>query len=318
MTKENLSSNQDLYSVVIPVYNSEAVVNKTVQETIRFFQEYQLNFQIILVNDGSSDSSWEVIKRLANEDDRITSVNFLKNYGQHTTVFCGIRHAIGDYIITMDDDMQNPPGEIIHLIEKIHQGYDTVFAEFREKRHNIIRKIGSRIVGYLNYKIFGKPKDIVLTNFRIFSNEVGKRVADYQTFYPYIPGLILKFSSTVGNVETDHREREVGSSNYTPLTILRLVARLLFNYSSFPLKFLSTIGFIIAFLSFLAGIYYIGKNFIQGVDVPGWTTIVVLLSFLNGFVIIMLGVMGEYLARMMNQLSVSESYHIKEIVNERV
>lgn len=286
-------------------------------ETVRFFNEQELDYQIVLVNDGSMDNSWKMIREFSAENEKITSINFLKNYGQHTAVFCGIQHATGDYIITLDDDMQNPPQEIIHLINKIHEGYDAVFAKFREKKHNMIRRLGSRIVGYLNAKIFSKPKDLTLTNFRIFTKDVGKRVGDYHTFYPYIPGLVLKFSSSMANIETEHREREIGTSNYTVFTILRLVARLLFNYSSFPLKFLSSLGFFIAFLSFLSGIYYIFRNLFLGIEVPGWTTIVVLLSFLNGFVIIMLGVMGEYLARLMTQISASSSYQIKEIVNEK-
>ena len=116
--------NKSKFSIIIPVFNSEKIVEQTVRETIIALESYKLNFEIILINDGSTDQSWKVIKKLANEFNNIKSINLLKNYGQHTAIFCGIQHTNGDYVITMDDDLQNPPLEIIKLIEKIDEGYD--------------------------------------------------------------------------------------------------------------------------------------------------------------------------------------------------
>ena len=140
-------------------------------------------------------------------------------------------------------------------------------------------------------------------------------MTNYKTLYPYIPGLVLMFSTNPANVITEHHERTVGKSNYTILTIAKLVSRLLFNYSSFPLKFLSITGFLISLFSFLIGAFYLIKSIVVGSQVLGFTTIIVVLSFLNGFIIIMLGVMGEYISRMMNQLSSDMSYQIKEVVS---
>jgi glycosyltransferase involved in cell wall biosynthesis len=303
------------YSIIIPVYNSEDIVQETVERTVKFFEAYEFSFEIILINDGSKDNSWEKIKSIAEGNSQVIAINLLKNYGQHSAILCGIHHSKGKYLITLDDDLQNPPEEIINLIRKINEGYDLVFAKFKEKKHSAFRKKGSKLINYFNRKIFNKPKDIVLTNFRIFTRDVANRVLSYKTFYPYIPGLLLMFSSSIANVETEHQARKVGSSNYSLFKILKLVARLLFNYSSFPLKVMTYIGVSVSLVSFLIGIYFILKKLIDGVAVEGWTTLIVLLSFFNGFLIIMVGIMGEYLARVLNQVSSTRAYETKELIN---
>lgn len=301
-----------LYSIVIPVYRSEKILEKTISRILVVCENEGIKVELVMVNDGSPDDSWEILERAAKADGRIKAINLLRNYGQHTAVYCGIKESTGDFIITMDDDLQNPPEELTHLIRKIDEGYDLVFAEFHQKMHAGFRKMGSRIIAYFNNKIFGKPKYINLTNFRIFNRDTATRLLAYKTNYPYIPGLLLMSASKMANVKTEHHKREIGSSNYTLIRILRLVARLLFNYSSYPLKIVSGAGIVISLLSFLAGVFYIAKSIFLGTEVEGWTTIVALLSFLCGFILIMLGIMGEYLARIMNQLASSEPYQIRE------
>lgn len=310
-----MNHSEDLYSIVIPVYKSEDIVGNTVSQTIEAMLNAGFNCEIILVNDGSPDNSWHVISSLAKDNPRVRAINFLHNYGQHTAVYCGIREAKGDFIITMDDDLQNPPSEIPKLIKKIDEGYDLVFAEFSQKMHGGLRKIGTRIIGYFNKEIFGKPKDLKLTNFRIFRRETAQRMLQYRTNYPYIPGLLLMHASRMANVVTEHHPRTVGKSNYNLWRIGKLVARLLFNYSSYPLKVVSGLGILISALSFFAGVYFIFKSLFAGVEVQGWTTIVVLLSFLCGFILVLLGIMGEYLARLMNQMASSSPYLIRERID---
>jgi len=217
MAEDNIIKTFDLQkydlSIVIPVFNSEQLVLNTVLEIQKELSIYR--FEIILINDGSSDNSWNVIKNIAIGSKNITSINLLKNYGQHTAVFCGLKHASGKYIVTMDDDLQNPPSEIHKLFNRIEEGYDLVFGKFPLKKHSFYRRIGSKIINYLNGVIFNKPKDITLSNFRIFTKSVSDRALSYKTNYPYIPGLLLLHSSEIGNVLTLHEERKIGKSNYT-------------------------------------------------------------------------------------------------------
>lgn len=308
-----METNHNLYSVIIPVYNSEKIVEKTIQKTVDFFVTQGLRYEIVLVNDNSSDQSWNVIKKAALNHRDVVAVNLLKNYGQHSAVYCGIKMSSGDFIITMDDDLQNPPEEIAHLIRKINEGYDAVFGKFRKKQHDGIRRAGSRFVGLLNDKIFDKPKDLILSNFRIFRRDVAERMLSHRTNFPYIPGLVLLYASRMANVAVDHHARSSGKSNYSAFKIISLLARILFNYSSYPLRFLSIVGFFIAAVSFALGVGYVAKGIIVGATVPGWTTIVVLTSFLNGFVIMLLGMVGEYITRLINLNSVVAPYQIQEI-----
>ncbi len=303
----------NLYSAIIPVYNSEKIVAETVRQTLKAFEQFDKKCEIVLINDGSKDKSWAAIKALAQKHPEVVAINLLKNYGQHTAVLCGCKYAKGDYLITLDDDLQNPPSEIIHLINKIHEGYDLVFAKFRTKKHKSYRKLGTKVINYLNEKVFNKPEDITLTNFRIFTRDVAQRIISHRTYHPYIPGLLLMYSSAIANVYTEHESRSVGQSNYSAYKIIKLVARLLFNYSSYPLKLLTSIGIIMALIGFMIGLFYMFKAFFVGTVVPGWTTLIVLLSFFNGFTIIMIGILGEYITRMMSQISTQQSYQIKEI-----
>ncbi|MEZ9442642.1 glycosyltransferase family 2 protein [Vibrio sp. 10N.222.54.F12] len=301
-------------SIVIPVYKSQLFVEKTVNEIIPYVSQITHDYEIILVNDGSPDESWRVISKLATDIVQVKAINLVKNYGQHTAVMCGIEKATGDYIVTMDDDLQNPPSEICKLVEKINEGYDLVFAEFEEKKHAPYRRLGTKLIDVLNNKIFNKPDDIVLTNFRIFTQALAQRIIKYRVNEPYIPGLLLMHASKIGNTMTKHAKRDDGESNYSLGKILILVSRLLFNYSSYPLKALSILGGGISIVSFIWGLFMIVNQLLFGSSVQGWTTLVALLSFLNGFVILLLGVLGEYVIRISKTLSHDCAYHVSEEV----
>lgn len=302
-------------SIIIPVYNSETSLPLLIERINKIFVLLDYDYEVICINDNSKDNSWSVLKHLAKKNIKIKPINLLKNYGQHNAVLCGFRYMKGDFAVTIDDDLQNPPEEIPKLIEKINEGYDCVFGKFREKKHSFFRKVGTKIIGYLNYKIFDKPQNITLSNVRIIKKEVIERVLSYKTPKPYIPGLVLMFSDKIGNVLIEHNEREIGKSNYNIMTILKLVSTILFIYSSFPIRLVSAFGFGISFFSFVLGLFYIIKNITVGVTVPGWTTVAVLSSFLGGYIILMLGMIGEYLARIIRQANFNKSYIVKEKIN---
>lgn len=303
------------YSVVIPVYNSQESVGAVIQQSIDFFEAKGLDHEIILVNDCSRDESWQIIRAAAEKYNQVVAVNLLKNYGQHNALYCGFHFVTGDYVITLDDDGQNPPEEMIHLIEQMHkENYDVVFGRFYQKEHHMVRRIGTRVINYFNQEIFGKPRDLVLTNFRIIKREVVDRIITYRTRYPYIPGLVVMFANRMGNVMVRHEKRTTGRSGYTFLAIVKLVSVLLFNYSAFPVRMMSMVGILVSLFSFSLGSVYLIKQLVIGSAVAGWTTLVVLISFLGGLVILMLGVIGEYIVRTLNQLTDVQSYHIKEVV----
>jgi len=304
------------YSVVIPVFNSEKFVSETINRTECFFKKKELSYEIILVNDGSSDDSWGVIEELARKHPAITAINLLRNYGQHNANLCGFRHASGEWIITMDDDLQNPPEEIIKLIEKSKNGHPLVIGKFKQKQHASHRKVGSRLIQLINRRIFHTPNSIVLSNFRLIHKSVVDRVCEYKTAYPYVPGLVVMFSHNIANVDVEHNPRMDSKSNYNGIRIAKLVCTILFNYSSFPLRIMTIAGAGFAIISFLLGSLYLYKSLVFGTATPGWPTLVVLLSIFSSIIISMLAMIGEYLVRLVNQTSFSESYVIREIVGD--
>jgi len=310
-----MADSRPQYSVVIPVYNSEGIVGKTVKRTCEALEVQGVTFEIILVNDGSPDDSWNVIADIARRDPRVIAINLLHNSGQHAANLCAFRESRGEWVITMDDDLQNPPEEIARLAEKAHEGYDLVLGEFRQKRHASYRRLGTRVIRLINQHIFGQEKDLTLTNFRMIRRDVVDRICAYHGPYPYIPGLCLMYSARRANTLVEHHPRKVGESNYSWRRILQLVAAILFNYSSFPLRVVAGIGIIIALCSFVLGAGYLLSGFFSQTRVPGWTTLVVLLSFFNGVLMVMLAMLGEYVVRIINQISTSDPYIVSEKVD---
>lgn len=302
------------YSVVIPVFNSESVVAETVRRTCAFFDVFDPSYEVVLVNDCSRDGSWEVISGIARSNPRVHAINLLRNAGQHAANLCGFRHSRGDWVVTIDDDLQNPPEEIAKLVEKAREGYDLVIGEFRQKQHASYRKLGTRLIRALNRRIFGQEKDLVLSNFRLIRRDVVDRINAYRGAYPYIPGLCLLYSSRRANTLVEHHPRHVGESNYNWRRILTLVAAILFNYSSFPLRVVAGIGMVVALGSFALGLYYLIEGLWSRASVPGWTTIVVLLAFFNGMLMVMIGMLGEYIVRIINQISSSDPYVVSATV----
>ncbi len=303
-----------LFSVIIPVYNSEKIISQTVQRCLGFFSVSKRSCEIILVNDGSKDNSWSVISHLALQHKNIVAINLLHNYGQHTANLCGFQNAKGDYLITLDDDLQNPPEEIEVLIEKASEGYDFVVGRFKTKEHSWERRLGSIVMQWLNRKIFNTPKDFVHTNFRLIEREVIKRVLAYHTHYPYTSGLCAMFSNRQTNVLIEHREREVGKSNYTLKKLFALAFNIVFHYSRIPMQILTFVGLSVAAISFLISVYYLIRGLFFDPSVPGWASITFLLSTLNGVILFLLSLIGEYVGRIMRQISQPDTYHIKSIV----
>lgn len=305
-----------LYSVIVPVYNSENTVGQVIDRIFSFFLSREsVGFEIILVNDASRDRSWEILTRRAVNDTRIVAVNLMRNYGQHTALYCGLKYSRGAYVITLDDDLQNPPEEMSHLIEKVAEGHDVVFGRFKQKQHSWMRRLGSLLIRQINQRIFHCPPGLFPTNFRIIRREVVERILQYQVVYPYITGLSLMFSANPANVWVEHRERAEGESNYTLYRILGLVARILFNYSVWPLRFVSMSGLLISLLSFLAGLVVLYAKIFGGINVQGWASIMVMMSLFNGVTILMLGMLGEYTVRILQQVSSKQVFHVKDVIS---
>jgi glycosyltransferase involved in cell wall biosynthesis len=301
-------------SVIIPVYNSQLIISTTVLKTLEFLREQNIFFEIIVVNDGSTDDSWEVLCALADKyKGDIKAINLLKNSGQHSAIMCGMYYSNGDWVVTLDDDMQIAPSEIGKLIEHAKNGVDVVVGKFKEKKHPIIRRIGSKVVQKLNEYIFQKPNEFSVSSFRMIRRDVVERILKWKTPFPYINGLMLLSSSKCINVLVEHHERSHGKSGYDFRKILSLTFRILFNYSAFPLRLVMVIALIASLVSFSIATFFIIRKLIGGTEILGWTSIISLVAFFNSFIVLMLAMIGEYLLRLVRQLSNETSYMVKEI-----
>ncbi|HEY9871013.1 MAG TPA: glycosyltransferase family 2 protein [Candidatus Obscuribacterales bacterium] len=300
-------------SVVIPVYNSSNTVPEVIRRTAAVLEQGGWSYEIIAVDDGSTDGSWDVLQKEAVNNPRVTVIGLVKNYGQHPALLCGLAHSSGDYVVTIDDDLQNPPEEIVRLLEKGREGYDLVCGRFYKKQHELYRRLGSRLIALVNEKIFRKPRHFYLTNFRLMERRLVDRICAYQTAFPYVNGLACMLAGRMANVWVEHHARRDGESRYSLGRILTLVLTILFNYSAYPLRLACTVGLAVSVASFIMSGYFIFKGIFLHSSVPGWTSIVTLLSFFNGVLMLILGMLGEYVIRILNTSADHRSYHIREI-----
>ncbi len=303
------------YSIVVPVFNSEGVVGTTIERILETFGAAGLRHELILVDDGSQDGSWAVVADHARRHSDVVAIRLLRNYGQHHANLAGLRAAKGDYVITMDDDLQNPPDQALLLIETAMAGHDVVFGRFESKSHAGYRRLGSAMISMLNRRVFGQPPGLAVSNFRILRRDVVDRICASRTAHPYLTGQALLYSHDRANVVVRHDPRPVGSSNYSLVRILRLVLTILFSYSSFPLRLGALVGFAIAGISLVLGAVYLVIGLVNDERVPGWTSVVVLLAVLNGFTIALLSMLGEYVVRTLNAVSDQTPYHVAERVD---
>ncbi len=303
------------YSIVVPVYNSEQLVGRTVDRIVEVFEEAGLDFEVILVNDGSRDGSWEVIAARARSHPHLIALDLLRNYGQHHANLAGFREASGDYVITMDDDLQNPPDQALVLIDAAMAGHDVVFGRFDRKQAPGYRRLGSTIISLINRRVFHQPPGLAVSNFRILRRDVVDRICASRTANPYITGQALLYSSNRAHVPVRHEAREVGTSSYSLVKIVRLVLTILFSYSLYPLRLAALLGFVISGVSFLLGGVYLLMGAFGNTEVEGWTTMVVLLAIFNGVTIALLSMLGEYIVRTLNTVSADDSYHVVDRVS---
>ena len=303
-------------SIIIPVFNSEGSIKEVVERIVEVMESEQFSYEIILIDDASEDTSWEKILELGKDNKNIIGLQLLKNSGQHSANLCGFRHSKNEIIITMDDDLQNPPEEIPKLVKLINEGKDLVFGEFASKKHNLFRSIGSKVINKFNKRIFNIQSEVKLSNFRAVDRAVINLVSSENHFKPYIPGLLLKYSQNIAGVSVHHEKRKLGKSNYTFRKLISLVFDLLFQHSTIPLRLASIIGLLSSLFVLIFGVYTLFRSLISGIAIPGWASIAILLSLSSGLIIMIMSVIGEYLIRILNQVSHQDPYIINKKINK--
>ncbi len=303
-------------SFVIPCYRSSHTLLHVVEEIDAKMKEMNgYDYDIFLVNDCSPDDTLTVIRQLCGERKNIKGISFSRNFGQHAALMAGLRFSDGDYVICLDDDGQTPADEADKLLEKLEEGWDAVYAKYDHKQHTAFRNLGSRVNERMIRMMLGKPADLYISSYFGVRRFVVEDMIRYENSYPYVIGLVLRATKNITNVSVHHREREEGSSGYTLKKLLGLWFNGFTAFSVKPLRMATAIGGTFAGIGFLYGIYTILKRLINP-DVPmGFSSLMSAVVFFGGMIMVMLGLIGEYIGRIYISLNNSPQYVIRERIN---
>ena len=303
-------------SFVIPCYRSEHTlphVVKEIEEKMKTLKQYE--YDLILVNDCSPDDTFGTIRTLCREHKNIKGISFAKNFGQHAALMAGLRHSDGDYVVCLDDDGQTPADEVDKLLEKLEEGYDAVYAKYEHKQHYAFRNMGSKVNELMTRVMLNKPADLYVSSYFAVKKFVVDDMVRYENSYPYVIGLVLRATKNITNVTVNHREREEGSSGYTVKKLLGLWFNGFTAFSVKPLRIATAIGAVSAVVGFLYGAFTIIKRLVNP-DVPmGFSSTMSAIVFFGGMIMLMLGLIGEYVGRIYISLNNSPQYVIREIIN---
>lgn len=305
-------------SFVIPCYRSQNTIEKVVDEirnTVLLRDGY--DYEIILVNDSSPDDVWSVIKKLSGKDNKVIGINLAKNFGQHSALLAGYNHCTGDLVISLDDDGQTPAEDLYKLVDEINKGYDLVYASYPEVHQKLFRRLGSRFAKAMSDYMFDIKGDKRSgSSYFIARKFVIDEITKYKNAYPYMAGLVLRTTRNLGFVEIKQRDRIEGQSGYSLKGLISLWMNGFTAFSVKPLRIGSYTGFFFAFVGFLyAIITIIRKLFISPNMEAGWSSTISVILIVGGIIMVMLGLIGEYIGRIYICINNSPQYVIKEITN---
>jgi glycosyltransferase, family 2 len=299
-------------SFVIPCYNSSKTIESVVNEIVTTVNQRDDEYEIILVNDCSTDDVWNVIKKLRKDNRRIKGICFAKNFGQHSALMAGYNKASGDIVVSLDDDGQTPADEVYSLIDKLNEGYDVVYASYDHKQHSSARNLGTKLNNMMCEKLLGKPKGLTITSYFVAKRFVIDEIKKYSNSYAYVPGLVLRTTNSIASVPVNHRAREEGKSGYSFTKLIALWMNGFTAFSVKPLRISTFIGMMTAVIGFIYCIFILVNKIINPKVPIGWTSTIGVMLLIGGMILFVLGMIGEYLGRAYISLNNSPQYVIKE------
>lgn len=299
-------------SVIIPVYNSESSIGPLLDRLESALKA--IDYEVILVDDGSMDQSGLVATALADKISKVKFIALRRNFGEFNAVMCGLNHAKGEFCVMIDDDFQNPPEEILKLLNVAKKGrYDVVYTYYAKKEHARFRNLGSSLVNWITSYLLDKPKALYLSSFKMISREVVQEIILYKGPYPYIDGLLFRVTRNIGTVLVTHNKREAGRSNYTPRKLISLFLNILFCYSALPIRLFLPVGLGLVSLGSLLLLILAGQ-WVIGPDPKGWQVVTATLVLIGGVQCTLLSILGEYIGKSFMAQSGQPQYVIKKIV----
>ena len=302
-------------SVVVPTFRSATVLPDLYVRLSAALDAITPDWEVILVDDASNDGTYEVMESLHERDPRFKLIRFVRNMGQHQATLCGMQRATGDYVITLDDDLQNPPEEIPRFLAKLAEGHDLVIGRIEgDKAHSWTRNLSSSMVQALVGAILGKPKGLQLTAYRAMTRRACAQMATFVGAHVYLPALMLSSvpPDRIVNLPVEHHARASGKSTYSLRKLVKLFSYLLINHSYIPLRLVTGFGFLLCVASFGYGLYVTTVAIFGSSTVPGFPSLAILVSFLSGATLLGMGVIGEYVGRLVEESSRSRQFPVFE------
>jgi len=303
-------------SVVIPVYRSEDCLDELVKRLNDVLSDLDKTYEIILVNDCSPDGSWKKITELCKVYKCLKGINLRRNFGQDCAIMAGLNYSSGDKVVIMDDDLQHDPLDIPLLISELDKEYDVCYALFESKKQSLFKNFGSWFNGKVAEIVIKKPKAVYLSPYKAIKREVIDEITKYDGPYPYVDGLIFRVTRNITQVKVEHHERYSGQGNYNLLKSIRVWLRLATNFSVFPLRIATVLGFTASIIGFLLALYFILQHIINGQAPIGWASMIVTILFIGGVQLIAIGAIGEYVGRLFIYYNKEPQFVIKEIIKE--
>ncbi len=301
-------------SIVIPCYRSGPWLEELVDAIQRVLDPLRVQYELILVNDASPDATWDVIRKLVHEGRPVRAIDLQYNVGQYRATLCGVEHAQGRWVITMDDDFQHPPDQLPVLLDAAekHPHYDCMMARFHRKHHSVWRNFGSAIMRMIYVRFYGAPRDVVPSSFRIMTSQFARILCQHRTANPVMCPMIFQMTRRVANVDVRHAPRAYGRSGYRLVRLAGTLVDTLVRATTYPLHAVCLFGLAVAGASFLFLLYRVVRYFWGRSVLPGFTTLAILVTFFGGMTLFAIGLVGEYLARVIEEVRGQPRYLVRE------
>ena len=299
-------------SIIIPTYNSEDSLKELSNRLYIVLENLTDSYEIIFINDSSTDSTSQILDSLSNSNPNISQIELNKNFGQHNALLCGIRQAKYEVVVTLDDDLQNPPEEIPKLLEKLDQGFDVVYGYPKIEKHGIFRNWASVITKMALKTTMGVENAVNVSAFRVFRTDLRDAFSDYKGSFISIDVLLSWGTTSFSALPVNHEQRVKGKSNYTFRKLVRHAVNMVTGFSVLPLQIASMIGFLLSLFGFVVLVYVVGRFFFQGSPVPGFPFLASIIAIFSGAQLLGIGIIGEYLARMHFRTMDKPQYFIKK------
>jgi undecaprenyl-phosphate 4-deoxy-4-formamido-L-arabinose transferase len=304
-------------SIVVPVYNSEKTLEELISRLSLILPRISSLYEVILVNDGSRDTSWQVICNLSRQYPWVRGINMMRNYGQHNALLCGVRSARYEVTVTMDDDLQHPPEEIPLLIAKLAEGYDVVYGLPKKLPHSLWRNLFSRLTKKILAMVMGIPTVREIGAFRAFRTHLRNAFTNFQSPNVILDVLLSWGTTSFSTVPVEEAPRATGSSNYNFSRLAKQALLILTGYSTLPLRFASIVGFSVTIFGICVLLYVIILSLTEG-SIPGFPFLASIISIFSGAQMFAIGIFGEYLARIFDRSMDRPTYIVEEVTGEEI